>query len=142
MIEALLMLAAATAAPAKSEDPLIQLERRSWEAWKVQDADFWAHYLSDDHIEMGYSGPASKAAVVGMIRAKICHVASYKLEKMAVRYFSRTSALVTYRSTQDASCGKTKVPAVAWASSLFEKRNGRWVNTYYSHVPEIAPPAP
>ena len=40
----------------KLKDELITLEKRSWEAWKARDGNFYQTFLSDDHVEVGSGG--------------------------------------------------------------------------------------
>jgi hypothetical protein len=132
-----LMLSGATllAEAAPAEDPLVSMERQSWIAWQAQDDNFWRDFLSEDHVEMGYGGPASKASVIDAIKARICKVTSYKVSDFSVRHFSPDSAVVTYRAEQDTICGGVKVPTPVWASSFFAKRHGHWENVFYVHTP-------
>jgi hypothetical protein len=55
-------------------------------------------------------------------------------EDMAVAGFDENTALLTYRAEQDTMCGKSAVPSPAWVSSLFVRRNGKWVNALYQHT--------
>ncbi len=49
----------ATADPALKET-LVGMERKSWEAWKNRDGQFFQGFLSDDHVEIGFSGISDK----------------------------------------------------------------------------------
>jgi hypothetical protein len=142
------LLTAATAAQAQSpslSDTLIALEKQSWVAWQGHDGDFFDHFLSDDHVEMQGGGPGSKAAVVAGVRGG-CTVKSYALDHFQVVQFSADTALLTYRSEQDTTCGPNAVPVPSpvWATSLFVKRDGRWQNALYVHspAPRARPPQP
>lgn len=119
------------------EQQLIDLERRSWVAWRDHDAAFFERFLSEDHIEMQGTGPASRRAVIATVRAG-CQVAHYDLDQFSVHLLDNHTAIVTYRADQDTTCGAARVPTPVWATSLFQKRGGRWVNVLYVHSP--APP--
>jgi hypothetical protein len=43
---------------------LVNLAEQSWEAWKKRDGKFFQEFLSDDHVEVGFSGAATKAQIV------------------------------------------------------------------------------
>jgi hypothetical protein len=43
--------------------------------------------------------------------------------------------LVTYRAEQDTVCGTARVPSPVWATSLYVKRAGKWLNVLYQHAP-------
>ena len=49
--------------PRTLADTLTQLEIKSWDAWKARDSSFYRTFLSDDHVELGWSGRSSKAEV-------------------------------------------------------------------------------
>ena len=49
------------------EAELITIERASWVAWQTHDGKFFQNFLSDDHVEVGAGGIATKAQVVGYV---------------------------------------------------------------------------
>jgi hypothetical protein len=137
-----LLLASAAAAQSTTEQKLIDLETQSWASWQKMDADFWDRFLSDDHIEIsGYVGATGKKDVIGGIRSKVCHVASYKVDHFTFRQLDAQTAVLVYRAQQDTTCGEIKVPSPVWATSLYQLRGGRWQNVLYEHTPVLTPPA-
>jgi len=114
---------------------LERLERASWVAWQNHDGKFFSDFLSDDHSEVGGSGIANKQSVVSFVASGACTVSNYSLDEMNVRQLAENVAVVTYRATQNTTCGKTKVPSPAWVSSTFVKRDGRWRNAIYQQTP-------
>ena len=135
--------AAETPAPAtlsSSDETLIRdLEAKSWVAWKNHDAKFFEQFLSDDHVEIHGYGVVGKAAVVDGVRSPACVVQAYTLGPLTLTPVSADAVLVTYRAEQDTTCGTQKVPSPVWASSLYAKRGGRWVNVLYQHTPTARP---
>lgn len=113
---------------------LISLEKQSWEAWKKRDARFFQNFLSDDHVEVGFNGPATKAQVVAFVGSPTCVVKSYSVDRFEVVMFDEKSAVVTYHAAQDTSCNGTAVPSPVWVSSLYVKRGGRWLNALYQQT--------
>ena len=113
---------------------LIEMEQRSWEAWKNRDSKFFEDFLSPDHVEVGFSGTADKTAVVKTVASPSCIVNSYSVANFRVTVFSPTTAVVTYRAEQDTVCSKTRVPSPVWVSSLYVRRNGRWFNALYQQT--------
>ena len=53
------------------KDVLIDLERRSWVAWKGHDAAFFSDFLSDDHVEVGPRGILGKADIVAGVGSPV-----------------------------------------------------------------------
>jgi hypothetical protein len=140
-----ILVASTLAAAAESPDPstlsatdemlIRQLESKSWVAWKAHDGAFFEDFLSDDHVEIHGYGIAGKSAVVAGVRSPSCVVQSYSLGPFTVAKTSVDSVLVTYRAEQDTLCGGTRVPSPVWATSLYVKRSGRWLNVLYQHTP-------
>ena len=127
--------ASGAAAAPSLEVRLIALERQSWAAWQAQDSRFWQTFLSGDHVELHGSGPVGKAAVIGGIASGACHVEGYALANFSFRRFGPDTALLVYRAEQHTTCGGARAPSPVWASSLYQRRHGRWLNVYYSHLP-------
>jgi hypothetical protein len=117
------------------ESAIRELEARSWIAWKNHDAAFFEQFLSEDHVEVHAYGVVGKAAVVEGVRSPMCNVQAYSLGPLSLMPVSADSVLVSYRAEQDTSCGAAKVPSPVWATSLYVKRAGRWVNVLYQHTP-------
>ena len=121
-----------------SDEMLIrQLEFRSWVAWKSHDAAFFEQFLADDHVEVHGHGITNKSAVVAGVRSPTCVVRTYSLGPFTVAKTSTDSVLVTYRAEQNTLCGGARVPSPVWATSLYVRRAGRWVNVMYQHTPVV-----
>jgi hypothetical protein len=136
----LLLLLGIHAAPPPTPDPLeaelTAMERASWVAWQGHDGKFFQNFLSDDHVEVGASGIATKADVVGYVGGGACIVTSYSVDHFHATRFDENTALLTYRAEQNTKCGSAVVPSPTWVSSLFVRRNGKWVNALYQHTLE------
>ncbi len=116
------------------EDTLVALEKQSWEAWKNHDGKFFQGFLADDHVELGFGGPAGKATVVAGVAGPACSVKSYTVDHFSVAAVDENVALVTYHAAQDTTCGGQPVPSPVWVSSLYVKREGRWMNFLYQQT--------
>jgi hypothetical protein len=128
--------AAPAADSARLEQALIAMERDSWRAWQQHDVPFWEKFLSDDHVEVHMGlGATGREQVIAGIASQACTVAGYTLDRFTFRRLSKDTALLVYRAAQDTSCGGHKVPSPVWATSLFQKRDGRWENVLYVHTP-------
>ncbi len=137
LLVALVISSSIYAQQSKPEDALISLEKQSWEAWQMRDGKFFQGFLLDDHVEVGQSGLADKAAVVAFVGSPICKVESYKIDKFKVVFFDPNFAVVNYYAEQDTTCNGVKVPSPAWASSGYIRRNGRWLNALYQQTPIV-----
>ena len=113
---------------------LVELEKQSWVAWKNHDSKFFEHFLSDDHVEVGFGGVTNKATVVAGVASPICSVKSYAVDKFELVKFDANTALLTYHAEQDTTCGGKAVPSPVWVSSLYVRRHGRWLNVSYQQT--------
>jgi len=72
------LVAAAPLALAETADgvseALVALEKRSWEAWKNRDGKFFQDFLSDDHVEVGFGGPAKSGCLQFGAAGKMCRI--------------------------------------------------------------------
>jgi hypothetical protein len=116
------------------KETLINLEKQSWEAWKKRDGKFFQEFLSDDHVEVGFSGVTNKATVVAGVASPVCVVKSYGVEKFEMTMIDANTALLTYHAEQDTNCGGNAVPSPVWASSLYVRRGGHWLNAFYQQT--------
>lgn len=128
---ALLPLAVHAADPLEEE--LIALEKASWVAWKAHDSHFYENFLSDDHLEVHGMGVGGKTGVVALVGSRACNVESYTLDHFEFRRLSADSALLNYRADQKTTCAGVSVPSPVRATSVFARREGRWVNVLYQH---------
>lgn len=134
-VSGLIIMLSIAAEHDSSNDPalkeqLVKLEKQSWEAWKNRDGKFFEEFLSDDHVEVGFSGVADKKEVVEVVGSPVCNVKSYELDRFAMKLLDKNTALLTYREAQDTMCHKV-VPSPCWVSSLYMKRGDRWLNVLY-----------
>ena len=122
------------ARPDSLEQTLEAAERQSWVAWQQRDGSYFQTFLSDDHVEVGTTGLATKAQVVAFVGSPACVVKSYSVSQFHLTRFNASTALLTYRAEQNTMCGKSAAPSPTWVSSLFVRRNGRWANALYQHT--------
>ena len=115
------------------KEQLIKLEKQSWEAWKNRDGKFFQDFLSEDHVEVGFSGLANKAEVVAFVGSPVCTVKNYQLDHFEMKLLDKNTALLTYWETQDTVC-HNPVPSPCWVSSLYMKRGDRWLNVFYQQT--------
>jgi hypothetical protein len=116
------------------KETLVNLEKQSWEAWQKRDGKFFQQFLADDHVEIGFNGITNKAGVVAGVASPVCVVKSYTVDKFQVTVFDSNTALLTYHAAQDTTCGSVVVPSPVWVSSLYVRRDGRWLNAAYQQT--------
>ena len=130
-----------SAAPRALLDTLERLERQSWEAWKNRDGQFFDRFLSDDHVEVGFTGQTNKKEVVAQVSSPTCVVSSYEVDHFTLTQLDAHNAVLTYHAAQKTMCSGSPVPSPVWVTSMFTLRGGRWLNTVYQQTQDLRPPA-
>lgn len=111
---------------AQSQRMIIATEKKLWEAWRNKDMKPFRANLAADAVMIGDGGVADKKTSLTAMEGMACDVKSYELSDIKVTFLNNSTAIVTYKSAQDATCGGEKVPASVWSSSVYVMRNGRW----------------
>jgi hypothetical protein len=114
---------------------IIATEKKLWEAWKNKDAKPFRANLSGDSVLVSDSGVADKATVVNSMATMDCEVRSYSLSDIKVIFPASNVAIITYKGTQDASCGGQTAPAAVWASSTYVRRGNAWMAASHQETP-------
>src|SRR6266581_5470062 len=120
---------------AQIQSNLIATEKKLWEAWKNKDVKPFKAALATDAINVNDTGVDGKDATLKSIASSDCKVNSYSLSDFKLTMLSADVALLTYKGTQDATCGGTTVPAAVWASSVFVRRGGKWYAATHQETP-------
>ena len=111
---------------AQSQRAIIATEKKLWEAWKNKDFKPFKTNLSADSIMISDSGVANKTTAVKAMESMPCEVKTYELSDIKVTFLNSSAAILTYKSTQDATCGGEAVPPTVWSSSVYVMRGGKW----------------
>lgn len=119
---------------AQSQKTIIATEKKLWEAWKNRNIKLFKATLSSDSVMIGDSGVANKAEAIKALEMP-CEVKSYELSDIKVTFLNSSAALMTYKSTQDATCGGQPVPATVWSSSAYVLRGGKWLAASHQETP-------
>jgi hypothetical protein len=134
---AVLVMACAVSAMAQKglEADLMKSEKAAWDAFGRGDGKFFQSFLADDSVMFGDSGIQTKAEGIKMISSKPCEVKSYNFSNFKVSMVNPTTALVTYSATEDATCGGQPAPAKVNVSTIYVKRNGKWLGYFHQESP-------
>ena len=120
---------------AQSQRMIIATEKKFWEAWKNKDMKFFRANLAPEAIMIGDSGVADKKTSVSAMEGTPCEVTTYELSDIKVTFLNSSTAIMTYKSTQDATCGGEKVPPTVWSSSTYVMKGGRWYAAAHQETP-------
>ena len=111
---------------AQSQKVIIATEKKLWEAWKNKDMKPFRANISADAVMIGDSGVADKKTSLSAMEGMACDVKSYELSDIKVTFLNNSTAIMTYKSAQDATCAGQPVPPSVWSSSVYVLRGGRW----------------
>jgi hypothetical protein len=120
---------------AQSQRIIIATEKKLWEAWKTKNFKLFKSTLSADSIMIGDTGVVNKTDAIKGLESMPCEVKSYELSDLKVTFLNSSAALLTYKSTQDATCGGQQVPATVFASSAYVMRGGKWLAASHQETP-------
>ncbi len=116
------------------EARLIALEKQSWEEWKNKNGNFFQTLLTDEAVNVGVGGLSNKSQIVKSTSSD-CEVKSFSVDNFKVVMLDKNVALLTYAAIQDGVCGGRTIPAKVFASSVYVKRGGKWLNAFYQETP-------
>ncbi len=116
----------------KVEAEIIALEKQAWQAWKNKNTNFFQNFLVNDALSVNADGVSDKAQIIEYYRS--CNVKSFSLSDFKFRMLDKNSALIAFAATQDAVCSGIPNPATVRVSSVYVKRDGKWLNSFYSEV--------
>ncbi|MGH9809727.1 MAG: nuclear transport factor 2 family protein, partial [Terriglobia bacterium] len=129
---------AAMAAPtAAAKHALVALEKSALEAWKSKDAKFWDTFLSDKFVGYGSFGKLDKASATKEYTGADCNIKIYALSDEQVRPLAKDVALLTYKLTQEGTCGGQKIPANSWAASIYVRDGDTWKGAFHAEAPIV-----
>lgn len=120
---------------AQIQKNLIATEKKLWEAWKNKDVKPFKAALPTDAITVSDTGVDGRDATLKSIAGNDCKVNSYSLSDFKLTMLNADVAVLTYKGTQDATCGGAAVPAAVWASSVFVRRGGKWYAATHQETP-------
>ena len=120
---------------AQSQKIIVATEKKLWEAWKAKNIKVFNTYLSADSVMIGDAGVANKTESLKELEGLSCEIKSYDLSDIKVVFLNGDAALMTYKATQDGTCGGTAIPSAVWASSAYVKRGGKWFAASHQETP-------
>lgn len=120
-----------------TERAIVALEKRAFDAWIKKDRKFFEQNMWSDGQFLAADGVGAKAQYIKAIIENNCMVTRYALDNTKVTMLSSDSALLTYRYTHDAVCGGNPEASPIWASTIYVKRNAKWLIAFHQEVPAV-----
>ncbi|UWQ80625.1 nuclear transport factor 2 family protein [Leisingera sp. S132] len=114
-------------------DEILSLETSVWQAMALGDRHSDEKVLCDSFLGVYPSGFAGKADHCGQLQDGPV-VAEYRLSSARLRCIGNAAALLSYRATfRSSGSADWKTMLI---SSLWEKEDGKWLNTFSQDTPE------
>jgi ketosteroid isomerase-like protein len=107
------------------QEEIVAQERAGLDALKAGDVPAFANSTADDAVFVDAAGPAGKAVVVKNVADFRLH--DYTMTDIHFVGLSPESGLIVYRITESGASHGKEFTARVNVSSLWVKRNGRWV---------------
>lgn len=118
------------------EKALQTKEQAGWQAWKDHDQKTFDEIIPEDAINIvGGNVQKGKPAIVKDAFDPGCQVASFSLSNFSYMWLDKDTVLMTYDAMQDATCGGQKVPGKVYASSIWQKKGGKWMSPFHQETP-------
>ncbi|RPI20552.1 MAG: nuclear transport factor 2 family protein [Acidobacteria bacterium] len=112
------------------------IEKNLWEAWKNKDTAAFKEHMTDNAVSVGPQGISTgKEQMISDMTAHPCEVRNFSFTDWQVHELSPETVLVTYKAKQDATCGGNKIPADIAASSVYVKKDGKWLAASHQETP-------
>ncbi|MBB6142155.1 hypothetical protein HNQ77_000093 [Silvibacterium bohemicum] len=111
-------------------------ETASWQAWVGTRIDIPAaqKLLAPGYVDIDASGVAWSADEM-FAQMKNCGISYFKFKDPQVHLLTPNSAAIVYGVDATAMCGDQKISADLLASSVWVKRNGKWLTEIHTETP-------
>ncbi len=133
-----LILATATPllAAGDLQQHLVSLDKAMWTAWGKADGKTFEKLLTKDAVQIvaGTGMLVGRDAITAEVSESSCELKSFEFQDVKVRRLAPNVAILSYRATQDAACGDTKLPPTVQSTSIYVRKKGKWRNTSYQET--------
>jgi uncharacterized protein (TIGR02246 family) len=125
------------AAAADLQADLMAIEKGLWTAWGKKDGEPFKKMLTADAVEVvaGTEPVVGRDAIVKVITTLPCELRSFAFQDGKLRRLSPDVVVLSYTATQDATCEGQKMPPRVYATSIYVRQKGKWLQTNYQETP-------
>lgn len=116
------------------EATLMAKEKELWEGWKNKNTAPFEKLIATDGLLVAEQGVETKAQLVKDIAENPCENKSYSFDEIKLTMINKDAALVTYKAAQDYTCMGHAGPTPVFASSVYVKRKGQWLNILHQET--------
>ncbi|MGB6869295.1 MAG: nuclear transport factor 2 family protein [Acidobacteriaceae bacterium] len=117
------------------EKALESKEQAGWQGWKDHTAQPVEAMTPEDVINIADGVVArGKQQVLHQLASSGCDVNSFALSDFSFMWLDKDTVLMIYTATQDATCSGKKQAGKVIASSLWQKKGGKWVSPFHQET--------
>lgn len=118
-------------------DDLMAIEKRLWTAWGKKDGETFRKAIDVNAVEIvaGTAPLVGRDAIVKAVTTQSCELRSFKFDDARLHRLGRDAAAASYTATQDATCEGKKLPPKLRVTSIYLKKQGKWMLRYYQETP-------
>ncbi len=116
---------------------LLTLDKAMWTAWGKAEGKVFQKQLTKDAVQVvaGTGMLVGRDAIVAEVSESSCELKSFEFQDVRLRRLAPTVAILSYKATQDAVCGDTKLPPTVQSTSIYVRKKGKWLSTSYQETP-------
>jgi hypothetical protein len=117
------------------EKALESKEKAGWQAWKDHNAKPVEAWTSDNSFSVADGGVfKGKEQVLKSITDARCVVNSFSLSGFSYMWLDKDTVVMTYAATQDATCDGKKQAGKVFATSIWQKKGGKWLSPFHQET--------
>ena len=110
-------------------------EHASWQAWKDHDIKPIQDMIPENYVGIADGGMAKgKQQLLNGTASQDCKVNSFSLSGFSYLWLDKTTVMMIYTATQDATCAGKKQPQKVIASSLWQKTVEGWMMRFHQET--------
>jgi len=110
-------------------------EKAGWQGWKDHDPKQSMGWFTDDAISIADGGVfKGKEQLLKSVTDARCVVNSFSLSDFSYMWLDKNTVVMTYTGTQDATCDGKKQGGKVFASSIWQKKGGKWLSPFHQET--------
>jgi hypothetical protein len=121
---------------ASVEKALEAKEQAGWQSWKDHKTTPAVEEMTPENSINIADGTVAKGKqqILNNFTSPGCDVKSYSLSDFSYLWLDKETVLMTYTATQDATCSGKKQAGRVIASTLWQKKGGKWVSPFHQET--------
>ena len=120
---------------ASVEKALQAKEQIGWQSWKDHNPKPMEELTPESAISIADGTVLKgKQQILNSMTSPGCDVKSFSLADFSYLWLDKDTVLMTYTATQDATCSGKKQAGKVFASSLWQKKGGKWVSPFHQET--------